>query len=136
MLKRPDATMVASMEIWNKRVGRYVNRGTKIIAVFDTSMPNIRLEYLFDVKDTNGQPHTIPNLWKLNDEITPRLIENINVKYGLEAKTIQKLISQIIEIKVNESFDNIIVDFEDDIKNTWLKDLPRGLYKPFYTNHH
>ena len=58
--QRPDATMVAGMEIWNKRVGRYVNKGTRSIAVFDTSMPSIKLEYLFDIKDTNGEPHTIP----------------------------------------------------------------------------
>lgn len=122
--QRPDAAMVASMEIWNKRIGRYVNRGTRSIAVFDTSVSNIKLKYLFDIKDTNGEPHTIPKLWKLNDEITPGLIYNINEKYSLEANTIENLISQITDIKVNENFDNILIDFEDDIKNTWLEDLP------------
>lgn len=131
--QRPDAAMVASMEIWNKRIGRYVNRGTRSIAVFDTSMPNIKLEYLFDIKDTNGEPHTVPKLWKLNDEITPVLIDNINAKYSLDSNSIEKLISEMTEIKVNENFDNILIDFEEDIKNTWLQDLPTEGFVSYFT---
>ena len=33
--QRPDVTMVANMEIWNRKIGRYVNRGTRSIAVFE-----------------------------------------------------------------------------------------------------
>lgn len=78
--QRPDATMVANMEIWNRKIGRYINRGTRSIAVFDTSKPSLKLEYLFDVKDTNGETHTVPKLWSLNDNTTPLLIDKLNKK--------------------------------------------------------
>lgn len=116
--QRPNATMVASMEIWNKKIGRYVNKGTRSIAVFDTSMPTLKLTYLFDVKDTNGEPHTIPKLWKLNDVISEKLLENINEKYDLSSSSIEELILKITDIKVNESFDNILEGYEQDIKET------------------
>ena len=34
--QRPDATAVLEMERWNKQFGRWVNRGAKSIAVFET----------------------------------------------------------------------------------------------------
>ncbi|MBP2033414.1 N12 class adenine-specific DNA methylase [Clostridium algifaecis] len=122
--QRPDATMVATMEIWNKKIGRYVNRGTRSIAVFDTSMPTLKLTYLFDIKDTNGEHHTIPKLWKLSDAISEKLLENINEKYELNCSSIEELILQLTDIKVNESFDNILEGYEQDIKETWLEGLP------------
>lgn len=123
--QRPDATMVANMEIWNKRIGRYVNKGTRSIAVFDTEASNLKLEYLFDIKDTNGEPHTVPKLWKLNDEVTPFFIDNINSKHNLHSNTVENIIFQISRNKVNENFENILKDILDDIKNTWLEDIPR-----------
>lgn len=131
--QRPDSTMVANMEIWNRKIGRYVNKGTRSIAVFDTTKPNLKLEYLFDIKDTNGEPHTIPKLWRLNDEIIPQLINRMNEKYNFDCNEIEGLISEMTELKVNESFDNILVDFEEDIKNTWLEKLPQEGFISHFT---
>ncbi|ERI90691.1 helicase protein [Clostridiales bacterium oral taxon 876 str. F0540] len=122
--QRPDATMVANMEVWNKKIGRYINRGTRSIAVFDTSKPNLKLGYLFDIKDTNGDPHTIPRLWSLNNDITPILAERLKEKYELNHVDLDSIISQIVEIKVNANFEECFKDFESDTKTTWLKDLP------------
>lgn len=131
--QRPDALMVATMEIWNRKVGRYVNKGTRSIAVFDTSMPALKLTYLFDIKDTNGEPHTIPKLWKLDDVISIKLLKNINEKYNLGSSSIEELISSITDIKVNEEFDNIIDGYEEDIKETWLEDLPKEGFINYFT---
>lgn len=130
--QRPDATMVANMEVWNKRIGRYINRGTRSIAVFDSSKPNLKLEYLFDIKDTNGNRHTIPKLWSLNDGITPILTERLKEKYELSSGDLDSIISQVVEIKVNANFEECFKDFESDTENTWLKDLPiEGLMSYF-----
>lgn len=40
--QRPEATLVADMEIWNRRIGRWINRGAKSIAVFDVLMSRFR----------------------------------------------------------------------------------------------
>ena len=60
--QRPDATAVASMEIWNARMYRWVNRGSRGIALIDnTSGPRTRLRYVFDIRDT----HKIKNLGEI-----------------------------------------------------------------------
>ena len=38
--QKPNATAVADMRFWNRRMGRYVNKGTRSIAVFDTRKLN------------------------------------------------------------------------------------------------
>ena len=51
--QRPDATAVASMEVWNNRMYRWIKRGSKGIALIDTtSGTKNRLRYVFDIKDT------------------------------------------------------------------------------------
>lgn len=122
--QRPDATMVANMEIWNKKIGRYINKGTRSIAVFDTSKPNLKLQYLFDVKDTNGKLHTIPKLWSLNDNITPLLVDKLNEKYTLSYNDLDSIIGELVEMNVNANLENSFADFENDTQNTWLQDLP------------
>lgn len=48
--QRPDDTLVTDMKMWNRRIGRWINRGAKSIAVFDPLKPSLKLNYLFDIK--------------------------------------------------------------------------------------
>ena len=64
--QRPDATAVASYELWNNVMHRFVNGGAKGIAIFDASAKNTRLKYVFDISDTNGERK--PFIWQYNDE--------------------------------------------------------------------
>lgn len=51
--QRPGATAVASMEIWNQKMYRWIKKGSKGIALIDnTSGPKTKLRYVFDVQDT------------------------------------------------------------------------------------
>ena len=104
--QRPTATMVADFNIWNEKVGRRINPGTRSIAVFDTNDSNLKLNYLFDIKDTNGPEGTIPKLWSLNDELENKLIDKFNKEYNANFDSIPGLISYISEIKFNELLDN------------------------------
>lgn len=78
--QKPNATACADYDLWNKQMGRYVRRGTKGIALIDTSGDNPRLKYVFDVSDTAaertlaalifGSTKTsirtlLPQLWKI-----------------------------------------------------------------------
>ena len=47
--QRPDATACAEYDLWNNRMGRYVRRGSKGIALVDDSGDRPRLRYVFDV---------------------------------------------------------------------------------------
>lgn len=50
--QRPDATACAEYDFWNEKMGRYVRRGSKGIALIDSSGEKPRLRYVFDVADT------------------------------------------------------------------------------------
>ncbi len=78
--QRPDATLVADMKLWNRRIGRWINRGSKSIAVFDDQSPQQKLKYLFDIEDTHGEPHTVPKVWNLNTILESEVIKNLKTK--------------------------------------------------------
>ena len=54
--QRPDATACVSLEAWNQRMGRWVNRGAKGIALIDDTGPRRQLRYVFDsFRHTHGK---------------------------------------------------------------------------------
>ncbi|WP_049785859.1 DEAD/DEAH box helicase family protein [Clostridium cellulovorans] len=122
--QRPNATMVATMDIWNKKIGRYINKGVRSIAVFDTRRQNLKLDYLFDISDTHGYPNTIPKLWSLDKDIEKELIGRINMKYGVNYDKLDNIISDLAELKVNINIPEYITDFKGDIEASWLNNLP------------
>ncbi|TYQ17827.1 UNVERIFIED_CONTAM: N12 class adenine-specific DNA methylase [Acetivibrio alkalicellulosi] len=131
--QRPDATMVANMEIWNRKLCRYVNKGTRSIAVFDTSKQTLKLEYLFDIKDTNGEVHTIPKLWRLNDEMSEAIINRINQRYNFNSSKLDDLIFNMTDAKINEKFNEITEGIKSDLKNVWLENLPEERFISRFT---
>ncbi len=50
--QRPNAAACVSLEDWNEKVGRWVRRGAKGIALLDDSGAKMKLKYVFDVSDT------------------------------------------------------------------------------------
>ena len=66
--QRPDATACAEYDLWNNRMGRYVRRGSKGIALVDDSGDRLRLRYVFDISDTGTREHSrTPWLWRLGE---------------------------------------------------------------------
>lgn len=102
--QRPDATMVADMQLWNRKVGRYIKKGTRSIAVYDDD--DIHLKYLFDIKDTEGSLETIPKLWSLNEENKEKVLQRLNTTNNASANNFEKTIDNIILNKVEEDLFN------------------------------
>ena len=82
--QRPDATAVLEIERWNKRFGRWVNRGAAGIAVFDGEYRGkARLKYYFDISDTHAGDHARPvPLWIVQPEYVPDVIETLENSFG------------------------------------------------------
>lgn len=114
--QRPDATAVLEIERWNKRFGRWVNRGANGIAVFDgehTGRP--RLKYYFDISDTHegNFPQPIP-LWAVRPEYEPEIIETLENSFGeLEHK--EDLGAALLSAAKNAVEDNI-QDYLSELK--------------------
>ena len=67
--QRPEATACAEYDLWNKQMRRYVRRGSKGIALVDTSSDQPKLRYVFDVSDTSGgEDSRRPYLWEYRQE--------------------------------------------------------------------
>ena len=64
--QRPEAEACAEYDFWNKRMQRYVRRGSKGIALIDQNSGQPRLKYVFDVADTGGKRK--PYLWKYDEQ--------------------------------------------------------------------
>ena len=52
--QRPRATLVADFDTW-KKVGRYVRRGSRGIAIFPSRALKPGMRYVFDISDTGGR---------------------------------------------------------------------------------
>lgn len=84
--QRPDATACAEFDVWNNTMRRYVRRGSKGIALIDTSGDRERLRYVFDVSDTGTRPNSRSlNLWELRDEHIPAVSSMLEKNYGIPA---------------------------------------------------
>lgn len=62
--QRPGATLVADYDTW-KKVGRYVKRGSKGIAIFPSRALKPYMRYVFDIGDTGGRKRELT--WEIND---------------------------------------------------------------------
>ena len=83
--QRPDATACAEMEIWNNRMGRWVNRGSKGIALIDDSGPRKSLRYVFDISDTHMvRGGKTPYIWQMESWVRPEMSDYLADTYGLE----------------------------------------------------
>ena len=82
--QRPDATACAEYDLWNDRMGRYVRRGSKGIALVDDSGDRPRLRYVFDISDTGTREHSrTPWLWTMNEEHTAPVMAMLERNYDV-----------------------------------------------------
>ena len=109
--QRPDATAVLPIEGrngWNRRFGRWVNRGATGIAVFDgESVGRSRLKYYFDISDTHESRFACPvPIWTMRPEYEPTVIESLENSFGeLEDKA--DLASALLSAAKNAVEDNM-----------------------------
>ena len=82
--QRPDATACAEYDLWNEKMGRYVRRGSKGIALVDDSGDRPRLRYVFDVSDTGERPQSRrPWLWTMEPEQVIPVAAMLERQYGV-----------------------------------------------------
>ena len=84
--QRPDATACATLKTWNK-LGRKIKAGSKGIPIIDDTDENVRIKYVYDIKDTQGPESTIPKLWSLDNKCYQPVYENLSDSFGTKAPT-------------------------------------------------
>ena len=94
--QRPDATACAEYDLWNNRMGRYVRRGSKGIALVDDSGDRPRLRYVFDISDTGTREHSrTPWLWTLNEEHAAPVMAMLEGNYGVGGEELPQQLADV-----------------------------------------
>ena len=126
--QRPEATAVASMEIWNKRMYRWINRGSRGIALIDnTSGPRMKLRYVFDIQDTHKVKNLgrDPKLWEMipaGEQLSAEYLQN---QFSLEevdgglAETLRQAARESVQEWLPDAFDELLLNVPD----TYLEEL-------------
>ena len=80
--QRPDAAACASMEVWNKRMHRWINKGSKGIALLRENGGHYGLEYVFDVADTRDRYNRELRLWQYDEKYDAPIKETLTNTFG------------------------------------------------------
>ena len=102
--QKPDATACAEIETWN-RLGRWVNKGTKGIALLVDRDTPYRLRHVFDVSDTNTRVGANISLWQMRDRYEASVVEALQNSFG-ETENHTDLASVLLETAKNAVEDN------------------------------
>ena len=125
--QRPKATACASLELWNEKMLRWVNRGAKGIALLDETMQKTRLRYVFDIQDTHKvKGGRTPYLWQLQEKQQDALLNHLEEVYGLEAKDAGNLSDALMataKYMVEENLDEYLDGLTYVIEGTYLEEL-------------
>ena len=132
--QRPDATAVLEMERWNKRFGRWVNRGAKSIAVFGDDGQNC-LKLYFDVSDTHASRFARPlPIWTMHPAFEPEVIETLEATFGnlAEKENLADAVRSACHNAVADNFTDYLQDLRDCREDSLLEELDDLNLEAFY----
>ena len=123
----PDATAVATIDIWNKKMNRWVNKGTHGIALIDDTRARPGLKYVFDLRDTHmGYNGRTPYLWKLRPEQEARLQEHLAEAYDLESvypNSLPETLMEAARAAVRENLTEYMEYFREAAQDSFLEEF-------------
>ena len=124
--QKPDATACANMEIWNKKMNRWVRRGSKGIALIRQNQGGKpRLEYVFDVADTNEvRGAKKPYLWEMNEDCHQDVLKQLTSLYGdITQDSFADSLMEFAERAVGEHYREFLHDLNYDLEDSFLEGL-------------
>ena len=125
--QHPEATACASLELWNEKMFRWVNRGARGIALLDETGQHTRLRYVFDISDTHmvagGRS---PYLWQMQEHQREEILTHLAEVYALEEKdtaTLQDALMAVAREMVSDNLEEYLDGLEYAAEGTYLEDL-------------
>ena len=112
--QRPDATACAEYDLWNEKMGRYVRRGSKGIALVDDSGDRPRLRYVFDISDTGTREHSrTPWLWTLEESHTAPVAAMLENRYEMTGSDLAEQLTRVAGKLAEEYW----TEYQQDIRH-------------------
>ena len=125
--QRKGASACASLEDWNEKVGRWVKRGAKGIALFDDSGTKLKLKYVFDVSDTRlVQGGWTPVLWKMEERHEAEVLSYLSDTYEITKEASGNLNLALMETAshtVQENLEDAMQGLKYASEGTYLEGL-------------
>ncbi len=122
--QKPNATACAEIETWNK-LGRWINKGTRGIALLIDCDVQYRLRHVFDIADTNSYYGNNVMLWLMNERYESMVTEALINSFG-EIESDRHFTEVLISTAENVVMDNI-PDYLEQLKaakgTSFLSDL-------------
>ena len=121
--QRPDATACAEYDLWNEKMGRYVRRGSKGIALVDDSGDRPRLRYVFDISDTGTREHSrTPWLWQLEEQHIGPVSAMLERNYGVAGDNLAQQLTDVAGKLASEYWDEHQQDFRYIVDGSFLEE--------------
>ena len=121
--QRPDATACAEYDLWNEKMGRYVRRGSKGIALVDDSGDRLRLRYVFDISDTGTREHSrTPWLWQLEEQHIGPVSAMLERNYGIAGDNLAQQLTDVAGKLASEYWDEHQQDFRYIVDGSFLEE--------------
>ena len=124
--QRPDATACAELEVWNKKMNRWVNRGAKGIALLDDASPRAKLRYVFDIADTHlVQGGKTPILWRIDySEHQQMILDHLADTYALtQTDSMNAALMELAQQLTAENLEEAMDGLEYEVADTFLEGL-------------
>ena len=122
--QRPDATACAEIDTWNK-LGRWVNKGTRGIALLvDRDVP-YKLRYVFDLSDTNSRAGREVRIWQMQERYLPDVQEALSNSFGEvdASRDFPGFLMEVAENAVSDNLDDYVVALENVKRGSLLEEL-------------
>ena len=137
-IQRPDATAVLEIERWNETFERWVNKGAKGIAVFESADRNRqRLIHYFDISDTHESSHSRPvPIWNMKPEYETTVIEALKNAFGsvYDITSLESVIKESVSNIIKNNTEKYVSDFMNVGLGSDIKSLPTEEANSLYLN--
>ena len=122
--QKPDATACAEIDTWNK-LGRWVNKGTKGIALLiDRDVP-YKLRHVFDISDTNSRAGRNITLWQMKPVYEYAVSESFQASFGdvEEPRDFPHLLMDISGYAVEDNLSDYLMELNAVKAGSFLEEL-------------
>lgn len=104
-MQRPNATLVADYDTWkDPRVGRYVKRGSKGIAIFPSRALKPYMRYVFDISDTGGRNTRLT--WEFDEKNMEAYATYLGRKNESEKESAETFLKDFTENRIGVIMDS------------------------------
>ena len=126
--QRPDATACAEYGLWTNTMRRYVRRGSKGIALIDTSGNTPRIRYVFDVSDTGGRADSrSPNIWRMKDRHMDDVAAMLQREYGANEPLLVQQFDTVATRLATQYWEENKRDILDIVDGSFLEEYDRRI---------